>query len=530
MAAFITALLATASYILPAAAQLSGSVGPTSSTADKVAKICNIMDYGGVASATEDNGAAIQSAWDDCKTGGQVYIPEGDYGLSTWLTLKNGANNSFNLEGTLYRVGTDGGNMIMIRDTHDFEFYSATSKGGMQGYGYEFLKDDTYGPRLLRFYKCTDFSVHDIALVDSPAFHLSLDTCTNGELYNMIIRGANRGGLDGIDVWGTNIWIHDIEVTNKDECVTVKDPSANILVEQVHCNWSGGCAMGSLASGIDIHDIEYNNIYTHHANQMFMIKSNGGSGNVYNLAFNNFVGHSNAYTLDFDSAWSSMSTVDGDGIQYSNVSFRGWRGTCSDGTERGPVKVLCPAGMPCTDISIDDFHVWTESGDEVYHACYNAYGSGSCLEDGDATTTYTSTVTLTTETSYSYATMADELTTGLGLSAPIAVPTMPASFFPGLAPISAILNGASAAVASSVPAVTASSSSSALASPTSVTETAAAVTATEATEAEEVASSTNSPITSAPTVTSAAVATQVATTSARRPGRGSRRHQRFGGK
>lgn len=39
-------------------------------------------------------------------------------------------------------------------------------------------------------------------------------------------------------------------MSNKDECVTVKDPSHNILVEQVHCNWSGGCAMGSLATGI----------------------------------------------------------------------------------------------------------------------------------------------------------------------------------------------------------------------------------------------------------------------------------------
>jgi rhamnogalacturonan hydrolase len=65
----------------------------------------------------------------------------------------------------------------------------------------------------------------------------------------MIIRGGNEGGLDGIDVWSTNIWIHDIEVTNKDECVTVKSPSDHILVEQVHCNWSGGCAMGSLGAG-----------------------------------------------------------------------------------------------------------------------------------------------------------------------------------------------------------------------------------------------------------------------------------------
>jgi rhamnogalacturonan hydrolase len=76
-----------------------------------------------------------------------------------------------------------------------------------------------------------------------------MDTCVSGEVYNMIIRGANEGGLDGIDVWGDNIYIHDIEVTNKDECVTVKSPATNMLIENIYCNWSGGCAIGSLGVG-----------------------------------------------------------------------------------------------------------------------------------------------------------------------------------------------------------------------------------------------------------------------------------------
>ncbi|ETS76288.1 rhamnogalacturonase B [Pestalotiopsis fici W106-1] len=461
MAALLAGLLATASFVLPATAQLSGTVGPTTSTSAKAAtKVCNILDYGGVASATTDNGAAIQSAWDACKSGGQVYIPEGDYGMATWVTLKSGTGVSINIEGTIYRTGTDGGNMIMIRDSSDVEVYSATSKGAMQGYGYEFHSQDTYGPRLLRFYKCTDFSVHDLILVDSPAFHLSLDTCTNGELYNMIIRGANEGGLDGIDVWSTNIWIHDIEVTNKDECVTVKSPADHILVEQVHCNWSGGCAMGSLGSGVAVHDIEYRNIYTHHANQMYMIKSNGGDGDVYNVAFNNFMGHSNAYTLDFDTAWSSMSAVDGDGITYSNISFSNWKGTASNGVQRGPVKLNCPSKVPCTDITVEDFAVWTESGSSVLYGCQNAYGSGVCLNDGSSHTAYTTTQTVTTVAGYSYSTMAGELTAGLGLTASIAIPTMPASFYPGLQPISAILNGAAGGSASAAEAVAASTTAS----------------------------------------------------------------------
>lgn len=43
----------------------------------------------------------------------------------------------------------------------------------------------------------------------------------------MIIRGGDEGGLDGINVWGFNVHIHDIEVTNKDECVTVKVCQSN---------------------------------------------------------------------------------------------------------------------------------------------------------------------------------------------------------------------------------------------------------------------------------------------------------------
>jgi rhamnogalacturonan hydrolase len=106
MASLLLGLLTTTSFVVPALAQLSGSVGPTTSTSAKAAtKICNILDYGGVAGADGDIGAAITSAWAACKTGGQVYIPAGDYGLSTWVSLKSGTGVSINIEGTIYRTG-----------------------------------------------------------------------------------------------------------------------------------------------------------------------------------------------------------------------------------------------------------------------------------------------------------------------------------------------------------------------------------------------------------------------------------------
>lgn len=335
---FVSSLLAIGLAPLLASAAPSWSVGPTTDYATKAStKTCSVLDYDGVADGKTDIGPAISSAWDDCKEGGVVYIPSGEYALGSWVTLTGGKSTAIRMDGTIYRTGSDGGNMIFVEHTSDFELFSSNSKGAVQGYGYEFHKDGSLsGPRILRLYEVTDFSVHDLILVDAPAFHFSMDTCSNGEVYNMAIRGGDSGGLDGIDVWSNDIWIHDVgsllrsswvlyqfqgfvricwtfaydyqvEVTNKDECVTVKvriftkppcpfftnttqSPSKSILVENIYCNWSGGCAMGSLSTDVDISDITYRNIYTWSSNQMYMIKSNGGSGSVSDVTLENFIG------------------------------------------------------------------------------------------------------------------------------------------------------------------------------------------------------------------------------------------------
>lgn len=209
---FTTALLAIGLAPLLASAQLPGTVGPTTSYSSKAStKICNVLDYGGVADNSTDIGTAISSAWDECKSGGVVYIPSGDHALEFWVKLTGDKSTAIRMDGILYRTGSDGGNMIFIAHTSDFELFSSTSKGAVQGFGYESHKEGSLsGPRILRLYDVTDFSIHDLALVDAPAFHFSLDTCENGEVYNMAIRGGNSGGLDGNDVLATNIWIHDV--------------------------------------------------------------------------------------------------------------------------------------------------------------------------------------------------------------------------------------------------------------------------------------------------------------------------------
>lgn len=72
-------------------AQLSGSVGLTTSAASKAAiKVRNVLDYGAKVDGPTDVGAPLESAWAACKSGGLVYIPSGTYAMFTWAGMKDG--------------------------------------------------------------------------------------------------------------------------------------------------------------------------------------------------------------------------------------------------------------------------------------------------------------------------------------------------------------------------------------------------------------------------------------------------------
>jgi len=91
--------------------------------------------------------------------------------------------------------------------------------------------------RLMRFISCKNLSVHDLIFVDSPTFHLIFNGVSNLEAYHITIRGPDIGGTDGIDLLcDDNCYLHHIEVTNRDECISVKSPSLNVLIEEVYCN------------------------------------------------------------------------------------------------------------------------------------------------------------------------------------------------------------------------------------------------------------------------------------------------------
>ncbi|KLO13032.1 rhamnogalacturonan-hydrolase [Schizopora paradoxa] len=395
-------LLSLVSITTLTSAQLTGKVGPTTSTASKQATICNVLNYGGSVGSSVRYRTCNGSAFTNCvlkHKGSTLYVPPGNYGMQTWQTLTGASQWALQMDGVITRESTTGGHMIVVENANDFEFFSSNSAGAIQGNGYQCRNA---GPRLIRIITSTNWSLHDLILVDSPEFHLIVQEGSNGEVYNLAIRGTNLGGSDGVDISGVNHWVHDVEVTNRDECVTIKSPASNILVERIWCNQSGGSAIGSMGAGTAIENILYRNVYTNGGNQIFMIKSWGGDGYLRNVLLQNFIARGTAYGLDVNQYWSGQTQVAGNGVQINNVTFQNWSAT-----------------------------------NKATNKCESSFGTGSCLRGGTPTSFAVTTTSIGMPSGFTNPpSLSGDLSQGFATNSPIPIPTIPTTFYPGLPQIS----------------------------------------------------------------------------------------------
>ncbi|KAF5974125.1 murein transglycosylase [Fusarium coicis] len=407
-----------------ATAQLTGPVGPLTSLSQKTHK-CNILNYGAINDNSTDTADAIEKTVNTCvlsNAGSRLIIPDGQYLIKRSVVLSNGTNWALQLDGmiTLAYGGNwtvdrklvlqgfagvellnatingegDGQflqNGLTIINPVDFEFYSQNGKGAIQGQGYIYRNlANTFRPRLVRVISPINTSIHDLILVDSPKFHIVFDFAENLEVYHLSIRGANL--YDGVDVVGTNYWIHDIEVTNRDECVSVKSPSNHALIENLVCNQAGsGISIGSLNTSASIANIHARNINIIQGHNIAFIKTyRGGSGYVTNITFENFRSKASLYGLDINQYWQNTFEPDTGAVALSNLVFKNFSGSVADGSKRPPLFLVANDLSFATNVTVEDFN-------NIFGHRDNSYGQANgikSLASGQSPTPYTSTYTV----------------------------------------------------------------------------------------------------------------------------------------
>lgn len=192
-----------------------------------------------------------------------------------------------------------------------------------------------------------------------------------------------------------------------------------------------------------------------------MIKSNGGDGYVTNVLFQNFLATGSAYGLDIDQYWSSETPVAGNGVTLSNIQFETWNGLVVDGVKRPPYRVVCADAAPCSGITLSNVWLWSETGAAVMD-CESAFGSGlGCLRSGATSSYAAATTSYAKPASYTtLATMSGDLTAGFTSTASIPAPTIPTTFYPGVAQISPLAKNTATATSTTTVKTTTSSASS----------------------------------------------------------------------
>lgn len=146
------------------------------------------------------------------------------------------------------------------------------------------------------------------------------------------------------------------------------------------------------------------NIHTHQCTQMLMIKTwpggTGANGYVRNSIFENFQAYDTTYALDIDQYWYGRTEPNTGAIAISDLVFRSWTGTVNNGISRGPIVIRGSNVVPLTNITLEDFNMWTENKNAVVHRCNNVYGTGYCArelkDDATTPTSFSSTVTVST--------------------------------------------------------------------------------------------------------------------------------------
>jgi len=350
------------------------------------AKTCSVLDYGGKADNRTDVGPAMLNAYKSCVSGtagAVLLVPTGSYVLDSNVLL-GGSNYVVQIDGTITIAFNTklAGTMIQWNNC---QAITLQGSGKIAGQGSLWrpnrdLSKYPSRPRLLRFQNCNNCKISGVHLDNSPMFHLTL-IGNNNEISNMVVTADNIGETDAFDISGNNNYVHDVEVTNGDECVTVKNPTTNFRAENIICHYTAGCNMGSFGNGanqVTISGVHYKKVTMYNSEAGPQIKTYPNNlGYVRNVTYEDFTLVSVAYPIAINLFWCPHTTCPSPTgtLTISDVTFKNIQGTES-GNTRPAVLIDCIPGHKCTNINFQSVDIKAANGASTHDTFTNACGSG----------------------------------------------------------------------------------------------------------------------------------------------------------
>jgi len=211
-------------------------------------------------------------------------------------------------------------------------------------------------------------------------FHVTI-IGNNNEAWNIVITADIIGETDGFDMSGENNYVHDVQVTNGDECVTVKTPTKNFRAENIICYHTAGCNMGSFgnaATNVAVSNVYYRNVTMYNSEAGAQIKTYPNNlGSVSNITYEDFKLVDVDYPMSINLYWcphTKCPAATGT-LTITDVTFRNFQGTES-GNSRPAVLLDCIPGHECKNIVFDQVNVKASNGAATHDTFTNACGTG----------------------------------------------------------------------------------------------------------------------------------------------------------
>ena len=220
------------------------------------------------------------------KPGDTFFIPNNSFALIGGISNSGLNNVTFLIDGTLifsddrstWPTNENGDVLecIYLENISNIKFTS-TGKGTLDGNGrkwwgaIKFLKHQEDRPRLLHIKYSKNVLVENILFKDSPYWTFYAENSdgliirysdvdarwTKQDTHTLLDLQAFN--TDGFDVTGKNVYIHDCNIWNQDDCISVKDGSEDMLFERISCSGLG-LVIGSIG-GSKVRNITFRDSY-----------------------------------------------------------------------------------------------------------------------------------------------------------------------------------------------------------------------------------------------------------------------------
>ncbi|KAJ3709203.1 hypothetical protein LUZ61_012908 [Rhynchospora tenuis] len=355
----------------------------------------NVGSYGAKGNPKVDDTNAFMNTWKAaCASSGDVemVIPQGTYYLGQ-VKFKGPCNfNSItvSLQGVL-KASTDLNKFVSGDDWVEFSFFNGLKlKGGgtFDGQGSSSWsknqcpnkKNCKVLPTSVKFVSLTNTIVDSVNSKDPKFFHFGVLQCKNFRASNIYLKAPqNSPNTDGIHIEkSTTVVINGATIGTGDDCISVGQGNADILLSSIKCGPGHGISVGSLGryqnegnvkglvvkdsiifgtqNGVRIKTWENSPSWSYADNMTFQ---NIQMNNVYNpiIIDQNYCPY---YNCDR----SAPSKV-----KLSNIFFKDIRGSS---LSQAAVTLKCSKAVPCQNVNLQNINLKYTGGSNSIAQCANA--------------------------------------------------------------------------------------------------------------------------------------------------------------